>query len=70
MLIENYFWRCCYRCSTSCSKQGKGWALFTIEDYTDTYEFRIFGEEYLKFRHFYVKILCLCKSFYQRRLGK
>ncbi len=37
------------------SKQGKGWALFTIEDYTDSYEFRIFGEEYLKFRHFLVK---------------
>ena len=36
------------------SKQGKGWALFTIEDYTDSYEFRIFGEEYLKFRHFFV----------------
>ncbi|KAB1067981.1 DNA polymerase III subunit alpha [Tamlana haliotis] len=34
------------------SKQGKGWALFTIEDYYDSYEFRIFGEEYLKFRHF------------------
>ncbi|MEM1259936.1 MAG: DNA polymerase III subunit alpha [Bacteroidota bacterium] len=34
------------------SKNGKGWGLFTVEDYTDTYEFRIFGEEYLKFRHF------------------
>ena len=34
------------------SKQGKGWALFTVEDYTDTFEFRIFGEEYLKYRHF------------------
>jgi len=34
------------------SKNGKGWALFTLEDYTDTFEFRIFGEEYLKFRHF------------------
>ncbi|WP_397364503.1 DNA polymerase III subunit alpha [Olleya sp. R77988] len=34
------------------SKQGKGWALFTIEDYTDTFEFRIFGEEYLKHRPF------------------
>jgi len=34
------------------SKQGKGWALFTVEDYTDSHEFRIFGEEYLKFRHF------------------
>ena len=36
------------------SKQGKGWALFTIDDYTDSYEFRIFGEDYLKFRHFFV----------------
>ncbi|XLS29668.1 DNA polymerase III subunit alpha [Flavobacteriaceae bacterium M23B6Z8] len=34
------------------SKNGKGWGLFTVEDYTDSYEFRIFGEEYLKFRHF------------------
>jgi DNA polymerase-3 subunit alpha len=34
------------------SRNGKGWALFTLEDYADTFEFRIFGEEYLKFRHF------------------
>ena len=34
------------------SKNGKGWASFTVEDYTDSYEFRIFGEEYLKFKHF------------------
>ncbi len=34
------------------SRNGKGWAVFTLEDYTDTFEFRIFGEEYLKFRHF------------------
>lgn len=34
------------------SKNGKGWAAFTIEDYSDSYEFRIFGEEYLKNRHF------------------
>ena len=37
------------------SKQGKGWAAFIVEDYTDSFEFRIFGEEYLKFRHFLVK---------------
>ncbi|WP_452227432.1 DNA polymerase III subunit alpha [Lacinutrix cladophorae] len=37
------------------SKQGKGWAMFTMEDYTDSFEFRIFGEEYLKFRHFLMK---------------
>jgi DNA polymerase-3 subunit alpha len=37
------------------SKQGKGWGLFTIEDYVDSYEFRIFGEDYLKYRHFLLK---------------
>ncbi|MFB9051675.1 DNA polymerase III subunit alpha [Formosa undariae] len=36
------------------SKMGKGWALFTIDDYNDSFEFRIFGEDYLKFRHFFV----------------
>jgi len=34
------------------AKNGKGWASFTMEDYADTFEFRIFGEEYLKYRHF------------------
>jgi len=34
------------------SKNGKGWARFTVEDFTDSYDFRIFGEEYLKFKHF------------------
>src|SRR5690554_3564537 len=34
------------------SKNGKGWAAFTVEDYNESHEFRIFGEEYLKFRHF------------------
>ncbi|OZV70550.1 DNA polymerase III subunit alpha [Winogradskyella aurantia] len=37
------------------SKQGKGWAAFTVEDYSDSFEFRIFGEDYLKFRHFLVQ---------------
>ena len=36
------------------SKNGKGWAIFTLEDYTNSYDFRIFGEEYLKFKHFLV----------------
>jgi DNA polymerase-3 subunit alpha len=46
------------------SKDGKGWALFQLEGYDESYEFRIFGEEYMKFRHFlipnsftYIKIL-------------
>jgi DNA polymerase-3 subunit alpha len=33
------------------SKNGKGWAIFQLEDYDDVFSFRIFGEEYLKFRH-------------------
>ena len=36
------------------SKSGKGWASFFIEDYSDSFEFRIFGEDYLKFKHFLV----------------
>ncbi|MEJ6736049.1 MAG: DNA polymerase III subunit alpha, partial [Flavobacteriales bacterium] len=36
------------------TKTGKGWALFIVEDYNESYEFRIFGEQYLKFRHFLV----------------
>ncbi len=36
------------------SKAGKGWAAFTIEDYGESNEFRIFGEEYLKYKHFLV----------------
>jgi DNA polymerase-3 subunit alpha len=36
------------------SKNGKPWGLFTFEDYSDAYEFRIFNEDYLKFRHFLI----------------
>ena len=36
------------------SRAGKSWARFTLEDFTDLYEFRIFGEDYLKYRHFLV----------------
>ena len=37
------------------AKNGKGWALFTLEGYDESYEFKIFGEEYLKFRHFLIQ---------------
>ncbi|WP_271765789.1 DNA polymerase III subunit alpha [Aquimarina algiphila] len=37
------------------SKNGKGWATFSIEDYNTAHEFRIFGEDYLKHRPFLVK---------------
>ncbi len=36
------------------TRNGKGWAKFILEDFKDQYEFRIFGEEYLKFRHFLI----------------
>ena len=37
------------------AKNGKGWATFTVEDYQTAHEFRIFGEDYLKQRHFLIK---------------
>ncbi len=36
------------------AKNGKGWASFTLEGYDDNYEFRIFGEDYLKYSHFLI----------------
>lgn len=36
------------------SRDGRGWAMFNIEDFTDNYGFRIFKEDYLRFRHFLV----------------
>lgn len=58
------------------SKNGKGWAAFTMEDYSDSFEFRIFGEEYLKFRHFlmlnsfaYVKVF-VREGWTNRETGK
>lgn len=35
-------------------KTGKDWAMFTLEGYDESFDFRIFNEEYLKFRHFLV----------------
>ena len=46
------------------AKNGKGWASFNLEGYDESYEFKIFGEEYMKNRHYlipnsftYIKIL-------------
>ncbi len=36
------------------TKNGKGWASFTLEGYDESFDFKIFGEEYLKFRHFLI----------------
>ena len=37
------------------AKNGNLWGKFVIEDFKDQYEFKIFGEEYLKFRHFLIE---------------
>lgn len=34
------------------SKDGREFGIFVLEDYDDQYEFRLFGEDYLKFKHF------------------
>ncbi len=46
------------------AKNGKGWAIFNLEGYDESYEFKIFGEEYMKNRHYlipnsftYIKVL-------------
>ena len=36
------------------TKNGKGWASFMLEGYDESFDFKIFGEEYLKFRHFLI----------------
>ena len=34
------------------NKSGKGWGSFVLEGYDESHEFRIFGEEYMKYRHY------------------
>jgi DNA polymerase-3 subunit alpha len=36
------------------AKNGKGWGMFTPEGYDESYDSN-FGEEYLKFRHFFIQ---------------
>ena len=37
------------------SNNGKPWGIFAVEGFDESYEFKIFGDEYLKFRHFFVQ---------------
>ncbi len=37
------------------SKNGKPWGIFAFEDYSDAYEFKLFNEDYLKFRHYLIQ---------------
>lgn len=34
------------------SKNGKEWGIFTLEGFDESYEFKMFDEEFLKFRHY------------------
>lgn len=37
------------------TKDNKPWGLFTIEDFDSTYEFRLFSEDYLKYKHYLIE---------------
>ncbi len=58
------------------AKNGKGWAIFNLEGYDESYEFKIFGEEYMKNRHYlipnsftYIKVL-VKEGWADRETGK
>lgn len=36
------------------ARNGNPWGAFVVEDFMDVYEFRMFGEEYMRYRHFLV----------------
>lgn len=36
------------------SAKGKDWAIFTVEGYEESKDFRVFNEDFLKFRHFFL----------------
>lgn len=50
------------------SKNGNEFGSFTFSDYTDQYDFTLFGEDYLKFKHFFSenRFLNIRLSFSQR----
>jgi len=37
------------------SKNGNGWGIFELGDYDETIEFKLFGEDYMKFKHVLVQ---------------
>ena len=49
------------------SKNGKGWATFVLEDYYESYELRIFGEDYLKFKHFLIENNFICVKMFVKQ---
>ncbi|HNX44522.1 MAG TPA: DNA polymerase III subunit alpha [Bacteroidales bacterium] len=52
-------------------KNGNGWGRFTIEDFEDSYEGALFGEDYLKFKHLLEEDKALIiKARVQERYGR
>ncbi|GGE02318.1 DNA polymerase III subunit alpha [Psychroflexus salis] len=59
----------------SVSKNGRGYGKFTLEDYKNSYDFFLFGEDYLKFRHLmivdgFLFIKCVNKVYINKDSGK
>jgi DNA polymerase-3 subunit alpha len=55
----------------SVSKNGKPWGQFVLEDYTGTYEFRVFGKDYENFMKFMQQgYFLLIKATVQERYNK
>lgn len=54
------------------SKNGKEFVVFILEDYSDSYEFVLFGEDYLRLRHFLKEdaLLHLKLSLRKKRFGE
>jgi DNA polymerase-3 subunit alpha len=51
------------------AKNGKGWGIFTLEGYDESYEFKIFERNTLS-SYFYSKQFYLYESIGQRGLGQ
>lgn len=54
------------------AQNGKGWATFVLEGFDESFEFRMFGDEYLKFRHYlipnqFIHLKILVKEGYTNR---
>ena len=58
------------------AKNGNGWGSFVMEDYTETHEFRLFGEDYMRFKHMLVPssflhlTATIQKGWHQRTVAK
>ena len=61
--------------SHSVSKAGRGYGKFTLEDYNNSFDFFLFGEDYLKYRHFlvldqFLHIRCVNTTYTKKETGE